>query len=228
MLLHVPTEGPVFVLPEEWPHQFLGLFVWCSQGLTLPSLAILRWRALQQVPRVVLQEPVPSSSQSCQCGSSTFQPLKTRHIHRLSVRLDPQVMHPHVPFPKEVRDLPRLVVLDEGFVLAQVDMIQRLRDLGNAQELTLHMADLPHYPSTLSLIRSANHRPLASCGDGVSSCASEDFTKLQGCTRLQHGIHNIMFSGSAFASAPLSTTTEIFTIPFLSRSSAAQPCIHCL
>ena len=34
------------------------------------------------------------------------------------------------------------------------------------------------------------------------------------------GIHCIMFSGSAFASAPLSTTANIFTIPFLLRSSA--------
>ena len=35
-----------------------------------------------------------------------------------------------------------------------------------------------------------------------------------------------MFSGSAFASAPLSTTTEIFTIPFLVRSSATCPQDH--
>ena len=37
-----------------------------------------------------------------------------------------------------------------------------------------------------------------------------------------------MFSGSAFASAPLSTTAEIFTIPFLVRSSATCPRIMSL
>ena len=36
------------------------------------------------------------------------------------------------------------------------------------------------------------------------------------------------FSGSAFASAPLSKTTEIFTIPFLVRSSATCPQNHVL
>ena len=40
------------------------------------------------------------------------------------------------------------------------------------------------------------------------------------------GIHCI--SGSAFASAPLSTTAEIFTIPFLVRSSATCPRIMSL
>ena len=41
------------------------------------------------------------------------------------------------------------------------------------------------------------------------------------------GIHCIMLSGSAFASAPLSTA-EIFTIPFLVRSSATCPRIMSL
>ena len=37
------------------------------------------------------------------------------------------------------------------------------------------------------------------------------------------GIRCIMFSGNAFPSAPLSTTADIFTIPFLLRSSATCP-----
>ena len=43
------------------------------------------------------------------------------------------------------------------FVLAQVGLIPGLRGLGNAQGWTLHKTDLPDYPSTLSLIRSANY-----------------------------------------------------------------------
>ena len=46
----------------------------------------------------------------------------------------------------EVCDLPRLVVLDKGLVLAQVDLISSLRDLGN-----------PDDPAALSLTRSASH-----------------------------------------------------------------------
>ena len=50
----------------------------------------------QLVPAVVLQEPVPSSSQSCRRRSAAAQPLTTQHICCVSWSLHPQVEHPHV------------------------------------------------------------------------------------------------------------------------------------
>ena len=128
------------------------------------------------VPTVVLQEPIPSSSQSCRRRSSAAQPLKTGHIHCVGWSLHPQVKQPHVALSTEVCDLLRLVVFDEGLVLAQTDLISRTCDLGNAQERTLHWANFPDDPAALSLLRSASHRLLASRRDGISSCASEDLT----------------------------------------------------
>ena len=81
---------------------------------------------------------------------------------------DPQVKHPHDACPSEVRDLPRLVVLHVGFVLAKVDLLPGLRDLGNTWEWALLWTDLPDD-------RSTSFRPLR---ERFSSCTSEDFTRL--------------------------------------------------
>ena len=119
------------------------------------------------MPTVVVKELVPSSSQSCWRGSSAAQPLKTRHIQCVSWSLYPQVKHPHVALSTEVRDLPRLVFLDKGLVLAQVDLISSICNLGNAQERALHCANFPDDPAALSFIRSAGHRPLTSRRSGI-------------------------------------------------------------
>ena len=121
---------------------FLGFLL---HRLILSSLAILPWctSPCQLVLTVVLQEPVPSSSQSCWRGSSAAQPLKTRHIHCVSWSLYPQVKHPHVALSTEVCDLPRLIVLDEDLVLAQIDLISGLCDLGNAQGGDASLGKLP-------------------------------------------------------------------------------------
>ena len=119
----------------------------------------------QLVPTLVLQEPVPLS---CQRRSSAAQPLKTRHIHCVSWSPYPKVKHPYVALSTEVCDLPRLVVLDEGLVLAQVDLISSLCDLGNAQERTLYWTNFPDDSAALPLIRSASHGPLASRRDRIS------------------------------------------------------------
>ena len=168
----------------SWLEGWFSLFL--NRGL-LPSSA-----PDQLVPTVVLQEPVPLSSESCRRRSSAAQPLKTRHIPCVSWSLYPQVKHPHVALSTEV----------------YVDLISSHFDLGNAQERTLHWANLPDDPAALSLIR-VGFPP-------APRKISPDFEAGLGFG----GIHCIMFSGSAFASAPLPTTAEIFTIPFLVRSSA--------
>ena len=149
----------VFSLPRPRP---------ALTHLLLPRHPPLVHSPHQLVPTVVLQEPDPSSSHSCRRRSSAAQPLKTR--------LYPQDKHPHVALSTEVRDLPCLVVLDKGLVLAQVDLISSLCDLGNARERTLHWANFPDDPAALSLIRSASHRLLTSRRDGISPCASEDLS----------------------------------------------------
>ena len=76
---------------------------------------------------------------------------------------------------------------------------------------------------TILCVRSASHRPLASRRDGISPPRlARSFLTFEAELGFS-GIHCIMFSGSAFASAPLSTTAEIFTIPFLVRTSATWP-----
>ena len=148
----------------------------CIDSSSPPSPTSIVHSPHQLVPTVVLQEPVPSSSQPCRRKSSAAQPLKTRHIHCVSWSLYPQVKHPHVALSTEVCDLPRLVVLDKAFFLAQVDLISSLCDLGNAQKKTLHWANFPDDPAALSLIHSASHRPLASRGNWMSPRASEDLS----------------------------------------------------
>ena len=133
----------------------------------------------QLVPTVVLQEPGPSSSQSCRRRSSAAQPLKSGRIPRVSWSLYTQFKHPHVALSTEVCELHRLAVLAERLVLVQVDLISSLCDLGNAQEKPLHWANFPDPPAALSLIRSASHRPLASCRGEISLCASEDLSHLR-------------------------------------------------
>ena len=203
----------------------LALFDWragsCSSGTKTSSPSQLLFRVvlawthllfsrhplvvrspLQRVPTVVSQELVPSSSQSSWRGYSAAQPQKTRHIHCVSGCPCPQVKHPHVVFPSKVRDLPRLVVLDEGLVLTQVDVILDLRDLGNTWDWALHWTDLPDDPSTLSLIHSTSHRPFAHCGSGFPPEPQRTSLGLEAVLGFS-GIHCIIFSGRAFASAPL-------------------------
>ena len=160
---------------------------------------------------IVFQEPVSSSSQSCPRRSPAAHLLKTRHFHCVSWSLYPHVKHPHVALSTEVCDLPRLFVLDE-----QADLISSLCDFGNAQERTRHLANFQDDPAALTLIRSPSHRPLASLKDGALWKMFPDFDAELGFS----GIRSIMFPESAFASAPLLTTAEIITIPFLFRSPA--------
>ena len=87
---------------------------------------------------VVFQERVPPSSRWCRRTVSAAQPPKTRHIHCVSGFPHPQFQDPHVAFPSEVRGSVRLVVvLDEGLVLVQADLITSLRDLGTTAVLRL-------------------------------------------------------------------------------------------
>ena len=83
-------------------------------------------------------------------GASLRGPASENSTHALR-QLDsyPPRKHRHVALSTEVCDLPRLVLLDESVVLAQVDMICGLCD--NAQERTLHWAN---FPDALRLGRS--------------------------------------------------------------------------
>ena len=137
-----------------------------------------------------------------------------------------QVKHPHIALSTEVCELQCLVVHDKGQGLAQVDLISSLCDLGNAQKRTLHWANFPDDPEALSLFRSASHRPLASRTDGSLPAPRKIFPDFEAELGFS-GIHCIMFSGSAFASPPLSTTAEIFTIPFLLRQQLTPGSCRC-
>ena len=77
----------------------------------------------------------------------------------------------------EVCDLPRIVVLDEGLVLAQVDLISSLCDFGNAQERTLHWANFPDNPAALSSVRPITDL-LPRARMGSPPRASEDLARL--------------------------------------------------
>ena len=122
------------------------------------SSAVLHWRAL--LMNWCQQWPHRNRTDRRQ-----GRPLTTRHIHCVSWSLHLQSKYRHVA---RFVICPCLVVLDEGPVLAQVDLIRSLCDLGNAQETTLHWANFPDDTAALSLIRSASHRPLTSRTDGIS------------------------------------------------------------
>ena len=206
VLLHFLARGLVLALPVLVPRPLPAL------PQSLPSPSSIGALSSPTGANNGLTRPVPSSSQQCWRRSSAAQPLKTRHIHSVSESLYPQVKHPHVALSTEVRDLPRLVFLFKGFVLAQVDLISGICGLRNAQERTLHTTDLPRL----------------SCGSVLHPFDQSPTSRL---ARFEaelgfSGIHCIMFSGSAFASAPLLITVENFTISFLVRSSAMSSRCH--
>ena len=91
-------------------------------------------------------------------------------------------------------------------------MVSSLCDLGNAQERTRLC------PSSVRPVVDLSPR----AGMGLLPAPQKIFPDFEAELGFS-GIHCIMFSGSVFQSAPLSTTAEIFTIPFLVRSSATCP-----
>ena len=196
VLLHFLARGLLLALPEHGYPSFLGpllhcaLFInWCQQ-----------WsygNRFHRGPAQVLSGPASENS---------------AHPMRQLVSLPASQASTRCALDGDC-NLPRLVV-DEGLVLTQVDLISGLCDLGNAQERTFTW--------------QTSQTILGLC----PSYVREGWDLLQRLGRSSlplrgelgfSGIHRIMFSGSVFASAPLSTTAEIFTIPFLVRSSATCP-----
>ena len=161
VLLHFLARRLVLALPEQESPPFLGPLL---HRLILSSLAIppLVHSPHRLVPTVILQEPA-SSSQSCRSRSSPAQPLKTRHILRVSWSLHPQVKQPHVALSTEICDLLLLVVLDEGLVL------RRRRFTGQTSQTILRLC-----PSSVGPVTDLSPRARM----GSSPRASEDLSCL--------------------------------------------------